>query len=240
MMKFPILVVLLCLGYSVYAQNIQFHYDLRHTADPELNDVNFPTINFEYYKQVDSLGRYAFMLQFQSTLDGKHNYIGQYFTQISQSMRFWEPKISLYLTYSGGLGIAAGKYPYYIPNSYGIGTSWTISLKNTWIVPGLCFRVNAFDKPSYDPQLSLYFGKGFFNFKIFTSGSFTFWTENRNHGGENTTDLAGKKFAFVGNPQIWVRVKNKFSLGSKVNVYYNLMAENQVRLYPTIGSKFEF
>jgi len=41
---------------SVHAQILQLHYDLRHTLDPLRNSANFPTIYFEYYKQVDSTG----------------------------------------------------------------------------------------------------------------------------------------------------------------------------------------
>ncbi len=239
-MKFVFFALFLVPGLACFSQNLQLHYDLRHSVDPRLNPVNYPTVNFEYYKNIDTLGRGAFMLQFQTAMSGKHHNIGQFYTQISQSMRFWEPKVSVYLTYSGGLGIASGIYGYYIANSFGIGTSWTIARKNTWIVPGLCFRINVFDSPSYDPQLTLYFGHGFFNYRVFTSGSFTFWTENRNHGDEMTAGLTGKKFAFVGNPQIWLKVKNKFWLGSKINVYYNLLAENQFQFYPTLGSKLEF
>jgi hypothetical protein len=55
-----------------------------------------------------------------------------------------------------------------------------------------------FDQPSYDPQLNLNFGKGFLNYKIFTAGSFIFWTQNNNQGNEFIKDLKGKNLSFSG------------------------------------------
>jgi hypothetical protein len=87
----------------------------------------------------------------------------------------------------------------------------------------------------------LYYGRGFFNYKIFAAGSFVFWTENRNQGNDYTKDLKGKKFAFFGDPQIWFRVKKGVSAGSRINVYYHLLSEdNHIQLYPTLGVKYEF
>ena len=100
--------------------------------------------------------------------------------------------------------------------------------------------LNTFNRPSYDPQATVYFGKGFFNYRIFAGGSFTFWTENRNQGNDYTRDFKGKKFAFFGDPQLWIKIKNGFSAGSRINVYYNLLSERQIQFYPTIGLKFQF
>ena len=40
-----------------------------------------------------------------------------------------------------------------------------------------------------------------------------FWTENRNQGNDYTRDFKGKKFAFFGDPQLWIKIKNGFSVG---------------------------
>jgi hypothetical protein len=36
------------------AQNLQLHYDLRHTVDPDQNPHNFPALYYEYFKARDS------------------------------------------------------------------------------------------------------------------------------------------------------------------------------------------
>ena len=90
-------------------------------------------------------------------------------------------------------------------------------------------------------QFTFYYGKGFLNYRIFITGSLVFWTENRNRGDDYTKDLSGKKFVFIGDPQIWIRIIKGFSLGSRINVFYNLLDDNnQIKVYPTIGAKYEF
>jgi hypothetical protein len=239
-MKFSFSAFFFLLSIGIFAQNIQFHYDFRHSIDPRLNSSNYPTFSFEYFKNIDSLGSGSFLLKLQTDLNGKNNNVGQCFTQVSQSLKFWEPKVYFYFTYSGGLGVAPSSYGFYIANSFGAGASCLLSWNGAWIVPSLSIRLNVFDRPSYDPQVTLYFGRGFINYRIFASGSFTFWTENRNQGNDFTKNLKGKKFAFFGDPQLWVKVKNNFSAGSKINAYYNLLRENEVQFYPTIGIKYQF
>jgi hypothetical protein len=224
-----------------FSQNLQLHYDWRHTIDPKTNPANFPTFSFEYFRNVDTAGTGSFLLKLQADLKGRNNNMGQVFTQVSQSLRFWKPKIYLSLNYSGGLGLTPDSYGFYLTNSFGIGISYPFQWQGAWFAANLLFRYNAFDRPSYDPQFTFYFGKGFFNFRIFTSGSFVFWSENRNQGNENTKELSGKKFAFFGDPQVWIRIINGLSAGSRINVFYHLLTEdNRIQFYPTLGVKYQF
>jgi hypothetical protein len=240
-MKFLLFSALMILSISGLSQSLQLHYDTRHTIDPKLNANNFPTFSFEYFKNIDTISSGSFLIKLQVDLNGKNNSIGQAFTQVSQSLRFWKPKVYLSLYYSGGLGVTPELFGYSISNSFGIGASYPFVWKGAWVSTSLNFRYNAFDIPSYDPQLTFYFGKGFSDYKVFTSGSFVFWTQNRNQGNEYTKSLKGKKIAFFGDPQIWFRINNGFSAGSRINVYYHLLSEdNQVQLYPTIGAKYQF
>jgi hypothetical protein len=240
-MKILLLSALLLFTVAAFPQNLQLHYDIRHSIEPHLNPSNFPTFSFEYFKNIDTINKGSFLLKLQADLNGKNNNVGQVYTQISQSIKFWKPKVFLSFNYSGGLGVTAGYSGYYLANSYGIGLSYPFQLNKTWFAVNLIFRYEAFDKPSYDPQLTLYFGSGFFNYKIFTGGSFVFWSENRDQGNDFTKDLKGKKFAFFGDPQIWFKIKNGFSVGSRINVYYHLLTNgNEIQVYPTIGVKNQF
>ncbi|MCX6254673.1 MAG: DUF5020 family protein [Bacteroidia bacterium] len=240
-MKFLLLSAFLFLTLAGFSQNLQLHYDFRHTTDPKLNSKNFPTFSFEYFRNIDTLDTGSFLLKLNAQLDGKNNNMGQVFTQVSQSLRFWKPKVYLSFNYSGGLGVTPNSFGYYLSNSFGVGAAYPFQWKGAWVATSLSFRINTFDKTSYDPQFNLYFGKGFINYKIFTAGSFVFWTQNRNQGNDNTKDLKGKKFAFFGDPQIWFRIKNGFSIGSRINVYYHLLSEDdQIQFYPTLGTKYQF
>lgn len=223
------------------SQNLQVHYDFRHSIDAKINPENFPGFSFEYFKQIDTLGTGSFLLKVQADLKGADNNVGQVFTQISQSLKFWKPKIYLSFNYSGGLGVTPSSFGYYLANSFGFGLSCPFQWKGAWLAAGVLYRYNAFEKPSYDPQFTFYFGRGFLNYKIFTAGSFVFWTQNNNQGTAITQTLHGKKLAFFGDPQIWFRVKNGFSAGSRINVFYHLLsADHRIQCYPTAGIKYQF
>lgn len=232
--------LLLCTSYA-NCQNFQLHYDFRGSLDPESNTANFPVFNFEYFKNIDTLESGSFLLKLDARMGGSNNNIDQVFTQVSQSLRFWQPKIFLNLTYSGGLGVTTTAFGYYMVNSFGIGISYPFQWKGTWISTSTGFRINMFDKPSYDPQLTFYFGKGFISYKMFVSGSFVFWSQNLNQGNDFTSDLSGKRFVFFGDPQLWVRIRKGFSTGTRINVYYHLLSESdKIQIYPTLGIKYQF
>ncbi|WP_153798733.1 DUF5020 family protein [Foetidibacter luteolus] len=226
---------------SGLSQNLQLHYDLRHTVDPKTAAANFVTFSFEYFKLIDTAGTGSFLLKVQADMNGTKNNISQVFTQVSQSLRFWKPPVYLYFNYSGGLGVTPSSFGFYIANSYGIGVSYPFQWKGAWLAANLSVRYNAFAKPSYDPQFTFYFGKGISNYRFFTAGSFVFWTENRNQGNEHTQHLKGKKFAFFGDPQFWIRIKGGLSAGTRVNVFYHIFkSDNVIQLYPTVGVKYQF
>jgi hypothetical protein len=223
------------------AQNLQVHYDFRHFVDPNLQKVNFPSFTFEYFKQIDTASRGSFLFKLQADLNARRNNVGQTFMQISQSLRFWQPKVFLSVNYSGGLGLSGDSFGYTIFNSFGAGATYPFQWKGAWISLSLLARYNAFAKPSYDPQFTLYFGRGIRNYQVFIAGSFVFWTQNRNVGIESTMHERGKKFSFFGDPQIWIRLKNNLSAGSRINVFYHIYTiADRIQLYPTVGLKYQF
>lgn len=240
-MKLVLFSVFIAFSTLAFSQNLQIHYDFRHTIDPDKNPGNYPSFSFEYFKNIDTLGTGSFLMKLQADLNGKNNNIGQVYSQLSQSLRFWKPKIYLSLNYSGGLGVTPSAFGYYLFNAYGAGISIPFQLHGAWVATSLIIRCTAFDIPSYDPQLTIYFGRGFLNYRIFTAGSFVIWTQNKNQGNESTKDLHGKKFAFFGDPQFWFRIKNNLSVGTRMNVYFHIYSmESKVQLYPTIGLKYQF
>lgn len=132
-MKYLLCSALILLTMPVFPQNIQLHYDLRHSLDPKLNPKNFPSFSFEYFKNNDTLNNGSFLFKLDSRLDGKKSNMGQVFTQLSQSIKFWKPKIYLSLTYSGGLGVTSTNFGYYLSNSFGIGPGYTFQWIGAWI-----------------------------------------------------------------------------------------------------------
>lgn len=236
-----------CLNTATYSQNLQLHYDMRHTIDPENNSKNYPTLYFQYYKNFDSdSSKYfikpgAFLLTMQANLLGEKNNIGSSTIQVSQSFRCWEPKVYLNLQYMGGLGITEPReYSYYIQNTYLIGISYPFKWHNAYMTTNLSYKYVPYNKPSHDFLYSLYWWQGLFKYKGEFSGNFSVWTVNKNLGDEYTKGMKGKRFSFIGEPQFWYKLGNKFAVGSKINMYYHIYTyDNVLQVYPTVGIRFE-
>ena len=225
----------------VFAQELQMHYDFRHTVDPKSSPRNFPMMVFKYYKELDTLKSGAFLFEAQTFFNGDHSNIGQTFIQISQSLKFWEPKIYLSASYSGGVGVAPPSYGYYIGNAYGIGASTNVVFPVVWFAFNLGYRYSDTVKPSHDIQFNVYVGGGLFNFKLMYSCSLVSWATDRDNGLIINEGRSGKKISFYADPQIWYAIGKKFSLGTRVSLYYHVISENnEVQAYPTFGIKRAF
>jgi hypothetical protein len=245
MKNFPILLWLSITSPALSAQDLQFHYDPRHTIDPAHNAHNFPTIYFQYFKTQDSGKAFikpgSFLLKIQTDLQGAQHNIGQTYIQISQSFRCWKPPIFLSLQYSGGLGVTEPKqYSFYINNAYSVGLAYPFQWKGTWLSAVLSGKYVPYNKPTYDPMFTLYWWSGYFHYKLEFSGDFSVWTENKDQGDAYTADRRGKRFFFFGEPQLWYNINKVLSLGTKVNLYYHVYSiDGRLQAYPTVAVRFK-
>jgi hypothetical protein len=245
-MKYLILLMLAGCSASLSAQNLQLHYDLRHTVDPSHNPQNFPTLYFEYFKAQNDTSSFikpgSFFLKVETDMQGDDNNIGKAFIQASQTFRTWKPKIYVSVQYSGGLGVTDPRqYSYYINNALSIGPSYLFQWKGAYFSTSLYYTYNMLHRPSNDFLYTFYWGKGFWNYKVEFSGDVELYTLNKNQGDDFTKDLHGKTVSFFGEPQIWFRIKGNFSLGSKELLYYHVVTpENVFEVYPTIAARIKF
>jgi hypothetical protein len=224
-----------------FSQQLQLHYDARHTINPERNSKNFMTLYFEYFKQQDSGKAFikpgSFLLKTQADFVGDKSNISKIYMQVSQSFRFWKPKIFLGLQYSGGLGVTEPKqYSYYISNTFSAGADYPFKWGKTYLTSQLFYKYIPYKKPSSDFLYTLYWWKGLFNYKAEFAGDFSIWTENKNHGDDYTKNLKGKRFNFFVEPQCWYNVNNRIAFGTKINMYYHVNTQaDLLEAYPTIA-----
>ena len=232
----------------VCSQQLQFHYDLRHSIDPGHNSKNYPTIFFEYFRSQDSdSGTHfvkpgSFLFKVQADLVGVKSNVGKFYMQVSQSFRCWKPKIFVQLQYSGGLGISEpGSYGFYISNAFSLGLGHPFQWKNAWFNIYSCYTYNNFEKPSHDMLISFYWWKGLMNYRLQLAGDINVWTLSRNHGDAYTMGLSGKEIYLFGEPQIWYAIGKVVAVGSRINLYYHVLTgEDIFQVYPTIGIKHQF
>jgi hypothetical protein len=136
--------------------------------------------------------------------------------------------------------MAPPSFGYYISNSYGLGISKSVVGKTIWFAFNCGYRYSATIKPSNDIQLNVYVGGGLFNYKLMYSCSVVSWATDRDNGLPANEGMKGKKIAFFADPQLWFTIANKFSIGTRVSVYYHVLTENNMQAYPTLGMKKSF
>lgn len=238
--------VLLFTGLIVDAQNLQIHYDFRHTIDPKVNFQNFPTVYFEYYKMLDSGKAFikpaGFFFKTQADYNGlQHNISNNYF-QASQEFKFGTSKILLALQYGGGLGVTDPKqYSYYIANTYSAGLSYHYNIGGTILSSVLFYRFVPYKISSHDAAYTMYAYKPLFNYKVEVLSDMTLWTENKNHGDDATVGLKCKRFFAYGEVQGFYNLNKLIGIGTKVNIFYHvLFPENKVNVYPVMALKIKF
>ena len=239
--KVSVIVIGCIICSSVFAQSLQLHYDARHTVDPKNNKRNFATLYFEYFKTQDSGKSFikpgSFLLKTQADFFGERNNIGKFYLQVSQSFRFWKPKIFISIQYNGGLGITEPRqYSYYIINTYSLGLDYPFKWADAYLSSVLHLRYVSYNKPSNDVLYTLYWWKGVMHYKAEFAGDFSIWTENKNHGDDYTKALRGKRFYFLAEPQFWYNANKTLAFGTKINMHYHVLTnENVFQVYPTIA-----
>ncbi len=244
-MKNFVVAVLYFVSMGVNAQSVQLHYDMRHWVDPKANSKNFPTVYVEYFKNQDSGTAFikpgSFLFKMEADMLGEKGNIGKAYMQVAQTLRLWKPPVFLHLSYSGGLGLTEPKqYSYYITNTFQVGASYTFQWHGAWLSTVLDYKYVPYAKPTNDLIYTLYWWRGFFNYKLELSGDFSIWTENKNHGDDLTKDMYGKRFSFFAEPQAWYNISKKFATGTKLNMYYHVnTADNILQAYPTVAVKYK-
>jgi hypothetical protein len=222
----------------VHAQELQLHYDWRHTTDPRNNARNFPSLAFKSFK---ALPFGSFLLKLELDLDGTRHNVSKGYVEISQTMRWWSAPIYVLGEYSGGLGVFdGGGGGFYLDNAFHVGASHPFPWQGGFANVSLAYRYANLERASHDPHASVYWGRSLGKRWAFASTS-VLWTQNRNRGDERTAGLTGKRGSFLVENEIWWRAAGLVSIGSNVRISRNVYAsDGRVVVYPTLGARYAF
>jgi len=234
--------VVLCGGAAMraavpaYAQDLQLHYDWRHTVDPRTNPRNFPSLVFKGFK---ALGFGSFLLKMEGDFDGSRHNLSKVYFEVSQTLKFWKPPIFAHFEYTGGLGLfGGGSGGYYLDNAYLFGVAHPFPWQGSWGNVYVAYKRTNTVRPSHDLQVSLYWGKAYGGTWVFASTG-VFWTQNRNHGDAFTANRTGKQFSFLVENELWYRTIAPLSVGTEIRVSRNVYAaDGRLLIYPTIGLRY--
>lgn len=233
--KFLLFLVILT-AVTTQAQNLQLHFDPRHSLYGDDFNRNYLTATFEMFKP-DKWGS-TFMFVDADFNISKGN-IGLMYTEIARDFRINNFPLMPHVEFNGGLGLyevegVTGGYS--IPNSYMVGVSYPFQLGNFFMSTYLVYKLNAFKVSSHDVQWTLIWNANFVHKKISLSGFLDLWTENKNA----TTPDDGKKVILLSEPQFWYNVTDHFSLGSEVEISSNFAGATKAYVCPTIAAKWIF
>lgn len=116
------LIMLLCCGVMVNAQNIQLHYDFGNNIYDELGGRAKLTTTVEMFKP-DKWGSTFFFVD----MDYAKNEVASAYWEIARELKFWKAPVSIHVEYDGGIN--------YIKDSYLGGVTYTynnsISLRDS-------------------------------------------------------------------------------------------------------------
>jgi hypothetical protein len=220
------------------AQDLQLHYDWRHTVDPRNNARDFPALTFKSFK---ALAFGSFLLKLEANLDGERHNVSKGYLEVSQTLRFWKTPVYALGEYKGGLGLfddASGGYS--IANAYAVGAAYPFQWNGGWASVSLAYKHTNLPSASHDPQVTLYWGRPLGKRWSFASTG-VLWTQNRNQGDDLTASLTGKRASLLMENELWWRAVGLVSVGSEVRVSRNVYAtDGRLLVYPTLGVRYLF
>jgi hypothetical protein len=223
--------------------SVDLLYDLRHTADPRDNANNFPVVELKLFF-AQSFG--SFLMKSEVDLDGANHNQSQIYTELSQSLKLGNAALGgkplfVHLGYSGGLGsFNDGQGSFYIQNAFQLGLEYGFQVQGAFCNVYAALRYTTFQKPSYDPMISLYAGRYFFNYKLLIANSLEAWTTSRDQGPA-TENVPGKYASWELETEAWYKVGRRLSIGTYVRTTRNVYSTNdRWTLYPSFGARYSF
>lgn len=151
---------------SVFAQNLQLHYDFRHTLHSKHEANNYFTSTFEMFKP-DKWGSTFLFVDFNYNQDQGN--IGLAYWEIARDIKIASSPIMAHVEYNGGVG-NDNFSGFSIANAYMVGPSYAFSHKKTNIGTYLAYKYIAFEKISHDVQWTLTWFTPLLNDKITFTG----------------------------------------------------------------------
>lgn len=231
---------ILCTTAAVQAQNLQLHFDPRHSLYGDaVSSSNYLTGTFEMFKP-DQWGN-TFMFVDADLNFNKKN-IGLVYGEIAREFKIGDFPLLPHLEYNGGLGLVKGSdIGFSIPSSYLAGFGYPFQLGNFFMSTYVAYKLNAFQEVSNDAQWTLTWNATLAGGKLSLGGFLDLWTEDKSF--TEGSDATGKKVVFLSEPQFWYNVTPNFALGTEVELSYNFVnkfVESKFYAIPTLATKWNF
>ncbi|MDD2796983.1 MAG: DUF5020 family protein [Bacteroidales bacterium] len=234
-MKQLVIAIIAVVTLTANAQNIQLHYDTRHTMNQNRESRNYMTATYEMLK-FDKLGSWFMFID--ADFNQKNNNVGTIYTEISRTFQLGKCPVQAHIEFNGGL-FTTPQFSNSIENAYLLGGEYPFRLGGFNLSTYVAYKYNNFAKASHDAQWTAVWEGNILNDQITISGFLDVWSENK----DKIAAQGGKKIILMTEPQIWYNVvPKKFSIGSEVEISSNFYPystdNNHVFVYPTLAVKY--
>lgn len=235
-----VFLVFCCTLGAIRAQNLQLHFDPRHSMYGEnVSPVNYLTATFEMFK-ADRWGSTFMFADFDFNHDKKN--VGLVYAEIAREFQLGNFPFRPHIEYNGGLGLRKGTTTgFSIPSSYMAGFGYPFQLGSFYMNTYVAYKLNAFQEVSNDIQWTVTWNASLAGDKLSLGGFVDLWTEDRSF--TEGSDAGGKKVVFLSEPQIWYNITPNFSVGSEIELSYNFVnkfMESKFYAIPTLATKWNF
>ena len=235
MKKSHLLVALLLLSSTLFAQNLQLHYDFG-------KDRKYVTSTIEMFKP-DKWGSTFFFVDMDYNV-GEMKGVSLAYFEIARSFNLGKSPLAAHVEYNGGFGqYYAGTYY----GAYQINDAWLggldYSINNADFTRGITFQaLYKYIRGKHDAsfQLTAVWYMHMFDRKFSFNGFADFWKEDMAFPEADGVNVARTKFIFMTEPQLWYNFTENFSLGSEIEIASNFGGVKGFRVNPTLGAKWTF
>lgn len=218
-----------------YSQEIQLHFDPRHSLNNDVADRDYITATLQMFKP-DKWGEtFGFV---DIDFNQKRGNIGLAYMEIYRNIKIGNCPIKPHLEFNGGIVRGENFSGFSIPNAYLLGGAYDHAFGSVFVSTYLAYKYNDFGKVSHDVQWTGVWNTSLFDNKLTLNGFVDVWTENK----DRVAAKGGKKFILLTEPQIWYNVDKNIAFGSEIEISNNFYGSYNNRLYvfPTIAGKWTF
>ncbi len=238
--------VLLTVGItSLFAQNLQLHFDPRHAIHGKDNfPRNYVTSTFEMFKP-DKWGSTFMFVDLDFNM--KKGNIGLAYLEIARDQNLGKLPFKAHVEFNGGVGKTHEGFGFSIENAYMLGASYPFAVGKFFFNTYATYKMYTFEKTSHDIQWTLTWNANFFNDKVTLCGFFDIWSQNKMKQKEGWK--SGKKAVIITEPQFWYNVNSNLSLGTEIEITSNFytiydkdsgMGRDKAFVNPTLAVKWNF
>lgn len=228
-MKKLLMIILLTLSASAFAQNLQLHYDMG-------TDRKYFTSTFEMFKP-DEYGSTFTFVDFDYNWNGNKSISLAYFEIARYVDLKFVKGLSATVQYNDGvIGNNINGSPSSIPlgHIWLAGVSYPVNLGFVTLNTDLLYRKD-YNSDGPDAQLTVSWFVPFLDGKLNFTGFMDIWSQKAKFPG------AERQFVLLTEPQLWFNVTKHLAIGSEVEISNNFIYnKSSVQVNPTAAVKWNF